>query len=437
MTLRPLLAAVSLIATALAVVAGNPAGQTAATAPAVMPPAPPFAPSVYAARREKVMKEMVIGLAVLYARGEEDRDGYLQDSDFYYLTGLDEPGAVLVLAPEERIYRHQLYLTPRDLDDERWTGERPDIGDSLRKLTGIDRIGRTTALKGRLLRLVQTAKTLWVINAPGSLDGPAPPETELYSKLQGRVPGLSTKNGQHILPALRSVKEPAELERMELAIRATVAAHRAAARLIKPGVEENWVEAAIGLEFKRGGAVRPAFSSIVGSGRNSTVLHYPKHDQKIAPGALVVVDIGADYGHYAADVTRTYPADGRFTAEQRRVYEVVLKAQQACIDMIKPGVYYEDIHRKAEEIIAASGHRDDFIHGLGHFVGLDVHDAGLYYKPLQAGMVITTEPGIYIRSKSLGVRIEDEVLVTTTGHRLLTEALPRDPDAIEKMMRGE
>jgi len=223
---------------------------------------------------------------------------------------------------------------------------------------------------------------------------------------------------------------------MERAIATTLSAHRVAARSIRPGVEENWVAGLIDLEFKRGGAVRPGFPSIVGSGANSTILHYPEHDRTIGAGSLVVVDIGSDYGRYSADVTRTYPASGSFTPEQRKIYEVVLRAQQSCIDMVRPGVYMEDLQRNAERIIREAGYRDYFIHGLGHFVGLDVHDSGLYKKPLAAGMVITVEPGIYIPDKSLGVRIEDEVLVTSNGCRLLTADLPRDPEGVERMMRA-
>ncbi|HYR51481.1 MAG TPA: Xaa-Pro peptidase family protein [Candidatus Dormibacteraeota bacterium] len=402
-----------------------------------IPPAKPFAPEVYSARRAKLMKALGGGIAVLYARGEEDADGYRQDSDFYYLTGLDEPGAVLVLAPEERLYKERLFLKPRNPDDERWTGVRPDIGDSLRHATGIDRISRVGSLGGAMMSLLQTSTTLQMINDPGGPDAPTTPEMELYGKLSSRLPGVSIKNRTDLLPAMRSVKEPRELDSMERAIAATVAAQHAAARAIHPGVEENWVAGLIDLEFKRGGAVRPGFPPIVGSGANSTILHYPEHSRTIAPGSLVVVDIGSDYGHYSADITRTYPADGHFTPEQRKVYEVVLRAQQECMEMIRPGVYYEDLHKKAEDVIRAAGYRDYFIHGLGHFVGLDVHDAGLYKKPLQAGMVITVEPGIYIPEKSLGIRIEDQVLVTPKGYRHLTQALPRDPDAVERMMRGE
>ena len=411
---------------------------TAAAAPAAPDgamPAGKFAPEVYRERREKLMKRLGDGVAVLYSRGEEDRDGFVQDSDFHYLTGVDDPGAVLVLSPSERVYKEWLFLKPRDQDDERWHGERADIGDALRKATGFERILRTTALNARLVALLRNTRTLHQIHQP-DLGGSAP-EKELYGKLQGAIPEVSVRNRTDLLPYLRSVKEPRELAYMERAVAATQSAHRAAARAIRPNVQENWVEGLVGLEFKRAGAVRPAFSSIVGSGRNSTVLHYPKHDQAIAPGSLVVVDIGADYGHYAADITRTYPADGAFSPEQRAIYEVVLRAQQAAMDMIRPGVYYEDLNRKAEQVIAEAGYRDYFIHGLGHFVGLDVHDAGLYSKPLEAGMVITVEPGIYIPHKALGVRIEDEVLVTPKGYRLLSAGVPRDADGVERLMRGQ
>lgn len=404
-------------------------------APDPIPPAQPFPPEVYKARRARVMKELRIGVAVLYARGEEDADGYRQDGDFYYLTGINEPGAVLVLAPGERTYKERLFLKPRDPEDERWTGERPSIGDSLRAATGIERIGRVSSLAATVMGMLEGGGTLVMIGDPGQVDGPTPPEMELYGKITARLPGVGIKDRTQLLPALRSVKEPRELERMERAIDATIAAQQVAARSIRPGVEENWIAGLLDLEFKRGGAVRPAFAPIVGSGKNSTILHYPEHSATIGPGSLVVVDIGSDYGRYAADITRTYPADGRFTPEQRRIYEVVLRAQQACIDMIRPGVYFEDLQRKAEEVIRAAGYRDYFIHGLGHFVGLDVHDSGLYRKPLQAGMVLTVEPGVYIPEKSLGVRIEDEVLVTPNGCRLLTERLPRDPDTIEAFMR--
>jgi len=399
------------------------------------PPPGPFSPEVYRDRRERVMQEMGGGVALLYSRGREDRDGYRQDSDFYYLTGISEAGAAIILAPDQRIDRHRLYLASRDPEAERWTGAREPLGGALEKKTGFDSVSRTGRVQGQLSELLRASDTLWVINRPSDPDSPVAREQELYGKLAARIPDVSVKGLHKLLPAMRSVKEPRELRRMQRAIESTIAAHRAAAQAIAPGIEENWVESVIMTEYKKRGSVRPAFPSIVGSGANSTILHYPDHDETIADGTLVVVDIGADFGRYAADVTRTYPANGKFTDRQREVYESVLRAQQACIDMLRPGVYLEDLQQKAEEILGQAGFADYFIHGIGHYVGLDVHDAGLRYEPLDEGMVITIEPGVYIPEESLGVRIEDELLVTADGAELLTADLPRSIPEIEAMMR--
>ena len=412
-----------------------PLGSDFVRAQEAQPPPGPLPATVYRERRERVMKEMGSGIAVLYARGEEDRDGYRQDSDFYYLTGINDPESVLVLAPEQRRYRHRLYLAPRNPEAERWTGERAPLGHALLEETGFDLIRRTPSLGGHLINLLQTAATVHLIKGPGPPNRPLSREKDLYNKLSARWPGLEVKNLFKLLPGMRSIKEERELERMQKAIDATLAAHRIAAGAIRPGVEENWVESLIMVEFKKAGAVRPAFGSIVGAGDHSTILHYPDHDQTMRAGSLVVVDIGAEYGRYAADVTRTYPVDGRFTPRQRKVYETVLRAQNACLDMVEPGIYVEDLQAKAEEIIKEAGFGDYFIHGIGHFVGLDVHDAGLYNERLEEGMVITIEPGIYIPEEDLGVRIEDEVLVTARGAHLLTAALPRDVEGILGLMQ--
>jgi Xaa-Pro aminopeptidase len=397
----------------------------------------PLPPSVFKARRERLMKQLGPGVAVLYGKGGDDDAGFKSDPNFYYLTGVDEEGAILVLAPGERVYREALFLKSVDSEAERWTGIRGLIGDSLRAALGFELVARAGALDGVLLRDLAHAPVLHMIAPAVAPGAPLPPESDLYSKLQARIPGLAVKNAQGAIAAMRQVKSDEELALMEKAIANTIAAQHAAALAIRPAAEENWVGGVIDLEYRRGGSVRAAFPSIVGSGLNSCVLHYPSHSHTIAAGSLVVVDIGAEYDHYAADITRTYPADGRWTPEQRAVYELVLKVQNACIDMVKPGVFYEDIHRHAEQMFREAGYRDDFIHGLGHWVGLDVHDAGDRGRALEPGMVLTIEPGVYLLAKRLGVRIEDDVLVTKSGHRLLTGALPRDPDAIERMMRAQ
>jgi len=410
-------------------------------APARLQPAEhvpaPLPASVFSSRRERLAKQLGPGVAVLYSKGGEDDAGFKSDPAFYYLTGVDEESAILLLAPGERIYREVLFLKSVDPEAERWTGLRGLVGDSLRSALGFENIQRVSALDGALLRDLSHHPILHMIAPAVASGAPLSPESELYSRLQARIPGLSVKNAQGSIAALRQVKSDEELALMEKAVANTIGAQRAAARAIRPGAEENWVAGLIDLEYRGGGSVRAAFPSIVGSGLNSCVLHYPAHNRTIESGSLVVVDIGAEYDHYAADITRTYPADGKFTPEQRAIYELVLEVQNACIEMVKPGVFYEDIHRRAEQMFRAAGYRDDFIHGLGHWVGLDVHDAGDRGRALEPGMVLTLEPGVYLLSKKLGVRIEDEVLVTKTGYRVLTAALPRDPDAIERMMHGE
>jgi Xaa-Pro aminopeptidase len=429
---------------ALAVVLSLPLAVADGPQPAAIALAQPFEkvpaplpPAVFKARRDRLAKQLGPGVAVLYSRGEELPDGFRSDPNFYYLTGVDEEGAVLVLAPGERIYREFLFLRSIDPEAERWVGPRPTLGDSLRDALGFENVLRASALNGTLARLVSHHPTLHLIAPPAALSAPVTPEQELYSKITARHPGASVKNAQSAITAMRHVKDAHELRLMEKAIANTIAAHRVAARAIEPGVEENWIAGLIDLEYKRGGSTRAAFPSIVGSGPNSCVLHYPQHDRTIAPGGLVVVDIGADYDHYAADITRTYPANGRFTPRQREVYELVWRVQQACIAMVKPGAFYEDIHRRAEQMFRDAGYRDDFLHGLGHWVGLDVHDVGDRGRALEPGMVLTIEPGLYLAREGLGVRIEDEVLVTKTGCRVLTDALPRDADSIERMMRSE
>ena len=395
--------------------------------------APPPA-SVFRARRERLMKQLGPGVAVLYARGEETNDQFHASPDFYYLTGVDEEGAVLVLAPGERLNRDYLFLRSLDPDAERWTGVRPSLGDSLRTALGFDVVGRASGLDPTLVRLLEHHPILHQLAAPAGANSPPAPEAELYNKLQSRILGVSEKNQQRALEHMRVVKDAAEIERMEKAIAITITAEKVAARAIRPGVQENWVAGLIDLEYRRGGSTRAAFPSIVGSGPNSCILHYPGHDHAIPAGSLVVVDIGAEVDRYAADITRTFPADGHFTPEQRKVYELVLRVQNECIAMIKPGVYYEDVHRHAEEVFRAAGYRDAFLHYLGHGVGLEVHDVFDRGEPMKAGMVVTVEPGLYLSYRGFGVRIEDEVLVTSNGHRLLTAALPRDPDEVERMM---
>jgi Xaa-Pro aminopeptidase len=233
---------------------------------------------------------------------------------------------------------------------------------------------------------------------------------------------------------MRLVKEPRELERMRRAIAATERGMRAAMRAARPGMREFELKAIIESEFRAAGARRLAFPSIVGVARNAAIAHYMGGDNEIRAGDLILADIGAEFESYAADITRTFPVDGRFTPEQRRIYETVLRAQEAAAGQLRAGAVYEDLERTATNVIEAAGHRDAFWHGLGHFVGLDVHDVGDTAQPLPAGAVLTIEPGIYLPERNFGIRIEDEYLVTAAGNEHLSRAIPRSAAEIEAAM---
>jgi Xaa-Pro aminopeptidase len=402
--------------------------------PELTEPGQTQAPDVYRRRREALMKEMGEGVAVVYARGEEDGDGYRQGSDLLYLTGVLEEGAVLVLAPKERTYREYLLLPSRDPEAERWTGEREAIGAALRHKYGFEKIYRTGRLMSLVLDLAGRSPVLWQVSRPESDAEGKPKDLALYEKIGDKLPGVSTKTLGWTLARMRSRHSADELAIMQRAIRISEAGFAAAVAAIRPGATEALLEAEAERVWKAAGARRPAYASIVGSGPNSTILHYPRSERTMEAGDLVLMDMSAEFAHYAADITRTFPVSGRFSAEQRKIYEVVLKAQKAAFALLRPGAYYEDLDAVARKVIEDAGYGDYFIHGLGHFVGLDVHDAGAYQEPLAPGMVITLEPGIYLPDRKVGIRIEDDVLVTETGARYLSDGIPREPDDVERWM---
>jgi Xaa-Pro aminopeptidase len=402
--------------------------------PKLIEPAQTQEPAVYTSRRRAVMDEMKEGVAVIYAEGQEDGDGYRQSSDFLYLTGVVEQGGILVLAPKERTYREYLFLPNRDPEAERWTGEREPIGAALREKYGFKKIYRAGDLMPLVLGLTARSPVLWQAMTPNPRKEKKPADLELYGKISSELAGVSIRPLPYVVARMRSRHSTDEIAIMQRAVRISEAGFRAAVLAITPGSGEGRVEAEAERIWKSSGARRPAYPSIVGSGPNSTILHYPRSERVMQDGELLLMDMAAEFAHYAADITRTVPVNGKFTTEQRAVYEVVLKAQKAAFDKVKPGVYLEDLDTTARRVIEEAGYGDQFMHGLGHFVGLDVHDAGAQHEPLAAGMVITIEPGIYLPDKRFGVRIEDDVLVTETGARFLTDGLARDPDGIEQWM---
>jgi Xaa-Pro aminopeptidase len=358
----------------------------------------------YKSRRARLAQRIKGNVLVLRAAPDQELVKYQQEQNFYYLTGFDEPNAILLLDAASDPPQEVLFLPERKPSEERWTGVKLGPGPDAEKLTGFAKVLPLTDFDAVLKKASEHA----------------------------RVYGL--KDVERDIADLRQVKSGTEIALIEKAVQITLKAQQAAARTVAPSVMEYEVEAALEYEFRRNGAEGPGFPSIVGSGPFSTILHYDKSERRMQAGDVVVVDIGAQYGGYSADVTRTYPVSGKFSARQREIYQIVLDAQKAAIAKIKPGVRISDIHQAAMNYIRSKGYEKYFIHGTSHHIGLEVHDVGDTSRPLEPNMVITVEPGIYIPEEQLGVRIEDDVLVTTDGSRVLS-TFPKEPAEIEALVK--
>jgi Xaa-Pro aminopeptidase len=393
-------------------------------------PPPDLPASVYRDRRERLIRELDGCVAVLGARGESGgvTEDYRQDGDFLWLTGINEGDAWVLLAPKAKYDRTVLFLRPRDPERERWTGPRDPISPALRERYGVDRVARGRP-DGAAVGAAMGTECVALVAPVGDLKDERP-DAALSRQLASAL-GLRLEYKRDLIARLRAAHEPQEVALMERAVDITRAGHDAAARATVAGVSERDVQTQIEYAFFSSGATGLSYSSIVGSGPNGAVLHWDRNDRRLQAGDLVVVDAAAEYGRYAADVTRTYPVSGRFTDEQARAYRAVYQAQEDIFAAIKPGVSMADLQKVAEASLKRAGYLEAFIHGFGHFVGLDVHDAGRYDLPLPAGAIITVEPGVYLPDRGFGVRIEDEVLVTDSGYRLLTSRIPRKLEDVE------
>ncbi len=401
------------------------------------PAPPPDLPvEIFQARRAKVMAALAGCTAVISSQGEVAgvTEDYRQDSDFYWLTGINEPGAHLVFQPKSPFRKITLFLKPRDPEQERWTGPREPISPDLMKQYGVDRVDRGSP--ENVLAAAGSHHECVAIISPPTMNKEDRNDVELAKRAADRL-GLKVVYLRSLLADLRSAHTEEELERMRRAIAITLEGHRVVARATVAGVSERDVQTQLEYAFFAAGATGLSYSSIVGSGPNGAVLHWDQNSRILRNGDLVVVDAAAEYGRYASDVTRTYPVSGRFSADQANVYRAVYQAQEDIFRAIKPGVSMADLQHVAEESMRRAGHLADFIHGFGHFVGLDVHDAGDYERPIPAGAVFTVEPGIYLPAQRFGVRIEDEVLMTATGYELLTDKLPRKLEDVEAWVNQE
>jgi Xaa-Pro aminopeptidase len=391
---------------------------------------------VYQARRARVLEELDGCVGVLSSQGEVNgiTEDYRQDADFLWLTGVNEPDAHLVLQPRSQYRKTTLLLKARDPEAERWTGPREPISPELLKKHGVDRVQRGTpevVLVGAGLHHDCVA-----VLAPPTMRKEERNDAELALRLAARY-GLKVVYKRGLLAQLRAAHSAPELERLERATAITLEGHTVVARATVAGVTERDVQTQLEYAFFAAGATGLAYSSIVGSGPDGAVLHWDKNSRLLRDGDLVVVDAAAEYGRYAADVTRTYPVSGHFTAEQAQVYRAVYQAQEDVFAAIKPGATLADLQHVAEESLRRAGYLANFIHGVSHYVGLDVHDAGDPEKPIPPGAVFTVEPGVYLPEQGFGVRIEDEVQMTAKGFRVLSAALPRKLEEVEAWIARE
>ncbi|MFT3696948.1 MAG: aminopeptidase P N-terminal domain-containing protein [Kofleriaceae bacterium] len=422
-----------------------------------------FDPAVYAARRADYMK--AIGpnaVAVVRSLPERLRNGdafhpFRQHSDLVYLTGFVEPETTLVLIPGAQAEKVIMFVRPRDPEMETWDGRRAGLEGAMERY-GADVAYPAHELEGKLSDLLANHDEWYVaLGLDDEFDlmiGRALAKLRRLEK-KGKRPPRAIVEPRIALHELRLFKRPEELAALKKAAAISSDAHVEAMRRGVPGSHEYELEAVINYAFRREGGAGPGYSTIVGAGENATILHYIENRSPVRDGDLVLVDAGCEYDHYTADITRTWPANGKFTAAQKHVYEIVLATQVAAIQMARPGKTIDDIHDfcvrsltegmielgllkgPVEDRIADLSYRRFYMHGTSHWLGLDVHDAGAYTRdgkarPLEAGMVITVEPGLYITGddvpdalRGIGIRIEDDVVITRDAPDVLTAACPK------------
>ncbi len=417
--------------------------------------------SDYHARREALAKKAA-GIVVLFAATENDGPsdlyGFRQDDNFYYLSGMSEPGSALLIASAveakadtpARAYTEILYLPPRNLTQEKWTG--PKLGaenPEAPKITGFDHVEDMGQLPNDVAKYVGAARP--AIYTDVASHGETSPSAAPLAFLKRLNAYLFFQDVKPMISSLRTTKDAGEIALIQKAVDASVAAHFAAFKAVKPNVNEREISALMQYEWGKRGCERVAYAPIVGSGYFSTVLHYSDDDKVMKSGDVVVIDAAGEYSMYASDITRTLPINGHFTARQREIYDIVLGAQQAAAAAFVSGKSTirgdgpDSIYKVTKDYINAHGkdlHGEPlgkyFIHGLGHSVGLNVHDSTDYSVPLGPGQVFTIEPGIYIPEENLGVRIEDDYFVDENGKLIkLSGALPSGAAEVEKLMAGK
>jgi Xaa-Pro aminopeptidase len=445
------------------------------------PPQPTVTPAFFRAHRERVLARLGADSIAVFRNPAESggatTDPYRSDSDFWYLTGFSEPGAVAVLrpnAPDGK--RYVLFVAPKDFSEEQWTGFRAGVEGAVKEY-GADEAHPIGELWNRLPALTGGASSLMFRDGGDTRFRDQLAAAWNSGDSNATLPRPLADAGP-IVHQLRLVKDETEQALLRRAAVLSAEAHRLAMTQVRPGRSEAALKAAMVTHCLAGGAARMAYPPIVASGRNAVILHYQADDQAMAAGGMIVNDSACEFGMYAADVTRSYPVSGRFSPEQRAIYEIVLASQKAAIAMVKPGVPFRDVHMASvdvivdgllklgilggdrEEIVRTRGYQKFYPHGCSHWLGLDVHDAGSYgYPPgvdrrerygkattrLEPGMALTVEPGIYAPEGSttdrrwwnIGARIEDDLLVTAAGAECLSCSAPREIVEVESAIAGK
>jgi Xaa-Pro aminopeptidase len=416
-------------------------------------PAGPVPVERLGARRAALLDRIGTGVAVVQSAKlrsleldyPQDSD-YREDNDFFYLTGLEAPGGWLVLigrknAPDSVI----LYLPEREPGSELWRGSALGPGPEAGRLSGIEDVRPASKAESEIERAVlgrgSAAKAGALFLKRSTRQATSPFIRRLVGDGGDGGP-VPIRDLEAELAVLRQIKDEDEIGRLRRAIAITGDALRETMGEARPGMYEYELEGRVEYGFRRRGAERLGFPSIVGSGPNGTTLHYDENRRQTRPGELVVMDVGAEHGYYSADVTRTIPISGRFDRRQRQLYELVLGAQQAAMDSVRPGTDLRTLNRVARDymrrhsgqLCGESGCERYFVHGLSHWLGMNVHDVGVYSRRLEPGMVFTIEPGIYIPAESIGIRIEDDILVTQAGAEVLSSGVPRTVEEVEAAM---
>jgi Xaa-Pro aminopeptidase len=430
----------------------------------------------FARRRKRLMARMgenaiaILPAAPHLLRNRDAEYPYRQESNFYYLTGFGEPEAVAVLIPDRPQGEYLLFCRPRDAAMERWHGRRAGLEGAVNEY-GAHEAFAMSEIDEILPGLMENRRRVYY--AMGYQSEFDQKVMAWLNTLRRRARAGIHAPGEfvaldHLLHEMRLYKSKAELKVMRRAATITAEAHRRAMQCCRPGMMEYQIEAEILHTFTHHGARSPAYNSIVGSGANGCILHYVENSARLRSGDLLLIDAGCEVDHYASDITRTFPINGRFSDEQRQLYELVLAAQAAAFAKVKPGNHWNEPHEavvkvltrglvklgilegNVNRLIKEEAYRTYFMHRTGHWLGMDVHDVGDYkngdrWRTLEEGMVFTVEPGLYIAAESpcdrrwwgIGIRIEDNLLVTRKGYEILTDEVPRDIAAIEALMQHE